>query len=160
MCPASTVGTLILLLTGDGNHHEALSPTSARPGKLSPMTPATRLADLLADARCSGATFAGVWAPSVTRALADAEPGEQGEWLGVLEATRDAWACAWERQPSSRVERALYAVAVDPDRVALPELACQRCGAAIPPERDKRAKWCGDRCRRAASDGRRATLAA
>lgn len=60
---------------------------------------------------------------------------------------------AWERQPGSRPERALYAVAVDPEREPLPDRSCGRCGGAIPPERDRRAKWSSNRCRRAAKRG-------
>ena len=115
------------------------------------MTPAESLGQSLLVARRHGLGFSDAWEPAVARALADVEPDEIADWLAAFNATRGAWASAWERRAASRAERALLAVADDPDREALPDRACQRCAEEIPADRDKRAKWCSEKCRRQAA---------
>jgi hypothetical protein len=124
------------------------------------MTPAARLVDLLADARRSGQEFDAAWPCCVAEAVGGAAPRERDDWRVALDETAPAWAAAYARRPATRAQRALLAVAADPDRVALPAHgACARCDAPLPSPRHGQArKWCSDRCRREAS--RRVPLAA
>ena len=117
-----------------------------------PMTPAASLGQSLMVARRHGVDFADAWEPAVARALADAEPDEIAGWMEAFEATRGAWAAAWERRAPTRAERALQAVAFDDERVAMADRECPRCGAAIPPSRGGAPrKWCSEKCRRLAN---------
>ncbi len=116
------------------------------------MTPAASLGQSLMVARRHGVEFADAWEPAVARALADVKGDELSEWLDAFEDTRTAWMAAWERRPATRPERALLAVAEDPEREAMADRECPRCGAEIPPSRGgKPRKWCSERCRRAAN---------
>jgi hypothetical protein len=83
------------------------------------VTPAVRLAQDLADARRRGETFADAWTVAVKRATAGLRTDERTAWKGALADTRPAWLAAWERRPASVPERALLAVAADPERVPL-----------------------------------------
>ena len=123
------------------------------------MTPAQRVREDLAAARRHGKVFAEAWPAATARAVAGQRRDELEAWNAAFTATRGAWASAWHRVAATRPQRALLAVAVDPERVALPEHGeCARCAAALPPPRNGQPqKWCSPACRRAAS---RVSLAA
>jgi len=123
------------------------------------MTAAAALRLDLDDARRRGETFEDAWPAAVSRATAGQRRDEADAWSTALAATRDAWSTAWHREAATTAQRALHAVAVDPERVALPEHGeCARCAAALPPPRNGQPqKWCSPACRRAAS---RVSLAA
>lgn len=73
-------------------------------------------------------------------------------WTKALTGTREAWASAYVGQPARRRERALVAVAQDPDRVPLPlSGVCVECDRPTPPQRRRAARYCGDECRQAAN---------
>lgn len=93
--------------------------------------------------------FGDAWGP-VTASVVSALVGdERVEWFAALNATRGAWQAAYERQPSTRQERALVAVASDPERAPIPDRECRRCEADVSHLR-RLAKYCGADCRRAA----------
>lgn len=85
------------------------------------MTVAERLGQDLADARRRGEPFEAAWPEAVKRATAGQRTDDRQAWASAFTATRDAWASAWERRPATRAQRAVLAVATDPDREALPE---------------------------------------
>lgn len=112
----------------------ATAPGAERPGRWSsirgrhsletvPAVPAL-LVEQLAAGRRAGATFEQAWPQALAAALRAAKPAERPEWDRALHATVDSWAQAWLRGPASRLERALQAVAEDPDRVPLPAREC------------------------------------
>lgn len=116
--------------------------------------------DTLLVQRAAGVDFAAAWPRAIDHAAG--QDAETSEWLTVLDATREAWAAAYEGREAGRAERALLAVAQDPDREAIVEPAvdpnvCQHCAQPIPPERLAHAKprrpvlYCGARWRRDAS---------
>jgi len=128
-----------------------------------PVTPAERIVDILAAERRTGTSFAVAWPAAVGQVLADAVGVELEAWRAALTETRPAWAAAWERRPATRAQRALAAVADDPERQALaagehaPAGYCARCDApilAVPGQCGVRAMYCGGPCRRAASVAR------
>jgi hypothetical protein len=126
-------------------------------------SPAARLVELLADARRAGEPFAVAWPAALQRALAGADDADA--WCEALQATSEAWAAAWERRPTSRAQRALMAVADDPDRVMLdddePAEVCPECDAPLRRRgRGRIAIYCGPACRRSASAARVAARAA
>jgi hypothetical protein len=83
------------------------------------MTPAARLVDLLADARRSGQDFGAAWPCCVAEAVGGAAPRERDDWHVALGETAAAWGAAYARRPATTAQRALHAVAVDPERVPL-----------------------------------------
>ncbi len=112
------------------------------------------LLDRLASARAAGESFEQAWPDALRCALGVAERFERQEWADVLAShdIAESWRHAFERRPPRPAEQALRALE-DPDRetVDVLERHCARCGSAIAAERDPRARWCSDRCRRAAS---------
>jgi hypothetical protein len=117
------------------------------------VTPAVRLAQDLADARRRGEAFEVAWPVATARAVHGQRADEGAAWSTAFTATAAAWSAAWHREAATRPQRALLAVAQDPERVAMPEHGeCARCAAALPPPRHGQAqKWCSAACRRAAS---------
>jgi predicted nucleic acid-binding Zn ribbon protein len=111
--------------------------------------PTVELREQLAAARRAGASFDEAW-PGALKAAVNASQWERAEWLEALSGTVEAWRAGWERQPATRPERAL-AMLVLPGGEPLPERACEQCGGEIPPERDKRALFCSDRCAKRAA---------
>jgi hypothetical protein len=83
------------------------------------MTPPERLVRDLADARRRGEPFAEAWTVALKPALVGQRGDERAQWRAALADTRPAWLAAWERRPASVPERALLAVAQDPERVPL-----------------------------------------
>lgn len=79
----------------------------------------TVLLDRLVAERRSGATFEEAWPAAVGKALAGVSGVELNAWQGALSGTRLAWEASFNRWPQRRVERALVAVAVDPEREPL-----------------------------------------
>ena len=93
-----------------------------------------------------GLPFEQAW-PSALRSSDVAGSG----WAEIAEATRDGWRRAYEGEPATEAEIAL--------RAAMPrgwehrdglDRQCAWCAGPIGPERDRRAVYCGNRCRRAA----------
>lgn len=129
------------------------------------MTPPEQLAELLTAARRAGEDFADAW-KLVDQALAGAPRAERADWRAALEDTRSDWMAAWERRPATPAQRALVAVAVDPERVALDPRgraeACEHCDKPLrPPARcGAPAKYCSPRCRRDAYEAHQARVAA
>lgn len=118
------------------------------------------MADLAA-ARRRGEAFAQAWPAAVARAGGGQRTDERQAWSAAFTATAAAWEDAWHRRAATRAQRAILAVATDPDRVALPEHGECACGTALaPPRHGPPRKWCSDGCRRAASRGRRVAVAA
>jgi transcriptional regulator with XRE-family HTH domain len=115
------------------------------------------LRERLAAARQAGASFDKAW-PGALMDAVNAVQWERTEWLEVLSELVDAWRAGWERTPATRPERALAMLAL-PGGAPLPERACEHCGAEIPPERDRRARFCSDDCRRQANYQRERTAA-
>lgn len=123
------------------------------------MTVAAELRRDLDDARRAGLAFEDAWPEGVKRAVTGQRADEGAAWSAALAATRDAWASAWHGRAATRAQRAVHALAVDDERVAMPEHGECACGTALPPPRHgPQRKWCSDACRRAAS--RRVALAA
>ncbi len=117
------------------------------------MTPPERLRLDLADARRAGLGFEDAWAAGVAAAVHGQRPDEGAAWSTALAATRDAWEAAWDGRAATTAQRAVHALAVDDERVALAEFGeCGRCDAPLPPPRHgPQRRWCSDACRRAAS---------
>jgi len=78
---------------------------------------------------------------------------ELEHWRAALGSTRTAWQSAGQRDPATRCERALHAVAADDERDALPANYvgdCERCGSPIiAKRRGPPATYCSSRCRAA-----------
>jgi predicted nucleic acid-binding Zn ribbon protein len=111
--------------------------------------PPVELREQLAAARRAGVSFEEAW-PGALESAVSAAWWERAEWLEVLSGMVEAWRAGWERRPATRPEQAL-AVLVMPGGEPLPERACEHCGGEIPPERDGRARFCSDHCRRQAN---------
>ena len=111
--------------------------------------PTVELRERLAAARRAGASFDEAW-PGALKAAVNASQWERAEWLEALSGTVEAWRAGWERQPATRPERA-FAMLVMPGGEPLPERACEQCGGEIPPERDKRARFCSYGCAKRAA---------
>lgn len=111
--------------------------------------PTVELRERLAAARRAGASFDEAW-PGALKAAVNASQWERTDWLEALSGTVEAWRAGWERQPTTRPERAL-AMLVMPGGMPLPERACEQCGREIPPERDRRARFCSDGCAKRAA---------
>lgn len=111
------------------------------------MLPPEYLAVLLHDARALGYAFEAAWPQAAIRAAAIGE--HPGDWLTVLAGTRDAWERAYENGPAPVPERALSSLGDDrtPDR-ALDARRCEWCNRWIATDRDPRARFCDDSCRR------------
>jgi hypothetical protein len=111
--------------------------------------PVSTLGDQLADARRSGESFETAWPDALAAALGAARfQRERYEWANVLADTIGAWRSAFERRAASAPDRALRALAEDPDRVACgDQRACAHCVGEIPAGRDPRAVYCSSRCR-------------
>jgi hypothetical protein len=108
------------------------------------------LLDQLADARRSGGTFEPAWPAALDAALRGARPDEREEWAELLPAMIGTWERAFDRQPSDRLEQALFAVATSEDREPMPERPCARCGQEIPEDAHHAALYCSEDCRREA----------
>ena len=111
--------------------------------------PTVELREQLAAARRAGASFDEAW-PSALKAAVNVSQWERAEWLEALSGTVEAWRAGWERQPTTRPERA-FAMLVMPGGEPLPERACEQCSGEIPPERDRRALFCSDGCAKRAA---------
>ncbi len=111
--------------------------------------PPVVLGERLAAARRAGVSFEEAW-PGALDAAVNASRRERAEWLEALSGTVEAWHAGWERQPATRPQRAL-AMLVMPGGTPLPEWACEQCDGEIPPERDKRARFCSDGCAKRAA---------
>ncbi|MGI8731133.1 MAG: hypothetical protein ACR2LK_14320 [Solirubrobacteraceae bacterium] len=124
------------------------------------MSPAAKLADLLADARRADVPFSTAWPEAIATALADETGDEIAAWVAALDATRSAWQAAWSREPiAGRPLLALVAVAADPDRQQIdPAGECARCGASLEGS-DSKAKFCSRACQRASGGERRRAAA-
>jgi hypothetical protein len=127
-----------------------------RPGESEPADrvvlvrrPTVELREQLAAARRAGASFDEAW-PGALETTVSASQWERAEWLEALSDTVEAWRAGWERQPTTRQERAL-AMLVMPGGEPLPERACEQCGGEIPPERDRRALFCSNGCAKRAA---------
>jgi len=122
----------------------------------------------LAGARRKGAGFADAWPDALAAALASVRDAREcREWTTVLAEMVETWRAAFERRPAARRERALRAVADDPDREPLDDAdgepcgrRCEHCDAAIPDDRDPRTIYCSDRCRKNAHYARTHMVAA
>ena len=101
-------------------------------------------------ARVRGVAFEVAWPDAVAAAVAVSD--EPAEWAEAFEGTREAWGRAFAGAPPTRGERALVAVGaeleIDEDRAAR---RCENCSAWIPVDRDRRAVFCSDECRRKAN---------
>jgi hypothetical protein len=116
------------------------------------MTPAQRVREDLAAARRHGKVFAEAWPAATARAVAGQRRDEAEVWNAAFTATVAAWEAAWHRRAATRAQRAVHALAVDDERVPMPEHGECACGTALPPPRHgPQRKWCSDGCRRAAS---------
>jgi hypothetical protein len=123
------------------------------------VTPAAALRLDLDAARRGGLPFEDAWAGATARAVHGQRADEAEVWRTAFTATVAAWEAAWHREAATTAQRALHAVAQDPERAAMPEHGECSCGTALPPSRHgPQRKWCSDGCRRAAS--RRVALAA
>lgn len=115
---------------------------------------------LLAAAQAAGQPFNTAWAAAVDQATAGGPEGD--DWRAALNATRPAWRAAWHQYPARQPERALLALADDPDRIPLPADAsdrdCEHCGDPIPLSRRQLARYCSRECQRSVS--RRPQMAA
>ena len=86
------------------------------------MSPSTVLLSQLADARRRGESFEVAWADALAAALAVVEQvWERREWRHVLDDMTSTWREAYLRVPAGKPERALAAVAQDPDREPMPD---------------------------------------
>lgn len=86
------------------------------------MTPAQVLVAQLAAARRRGKSFEVAWPDALAAALAAVHGNaERAEWAAVLGGMVEVWRGAFERRPAGRRQRALAAVAADPDREPLPD---------------------------------------
>lgn len=112
------------------------------------MEPPEWLRALLHDARAYGWSFADAWPQAVRRAAAMSE--KPGEWMSILQGTRSAWERAFYAIEAPARERALGALAYDrePDR-SLDGRSCEWCGRLVPSDRDPRARFCDEHCKRA-----------
>jgi hypothetical protein len=97
------------------------------------MTVAERLGQDLAAARRRGEPFESAWPVAVEHALVGQRGDERAQWRAALADTRPAWLAAFERRPATRAQRAVLALAPDPD--AMPA-QCRR-DAARPPIRER-----------------------
>jgi hypothetical protein len=72
-----------------------------------------------------------------------------GLWLPALAGTREGWERAYERLAATPAELALMREARDPTRDdELETRRCAYCDQLIPTDRDERARFCNDMCRR------------
>jgi RNA polymerase-binding transcription factor DksA len=126
------------------------------------VTPAAALRLDLDAARRAGLPFEDAWPVATARAVHGQRADERAEWSAAFTATAAAWSAAWHGRAATRAQRAVHALAVDDERVAMPEHgACSRCDAPLPPPRHGQTrKWCSDGCRRAASRVSRVAVAA
>lgn len=110
------------------------------------------LLDRLVAERRSGATFDEAWPAAVAIALGGVSGLELDEWQAALSGTRLAWQASYCRWPQRRVERALVAVAEDPEREpVVGDSDCPVCGEPVSPgRRGRRRTYCGPVCQRAA----------
>ena len=117
--------------------------------------PAAILAEQLAAARRAGESFEVAW-PDALAAAIEVVPvkSERNEWARVFDGTVQTWREAFERVPAGKHERALSLLTDGSDREPSPDRECARCGEEIPDDRDRRAFYCSDRCRRDASYAR------
>lgn len=126
--------------------------------------PAQVLREQLASARRRGGAFESAWPAALGAALAAVStPWDRREWSIVFGETVEAWRSAWERRPASRCERALQAVADDPERVPVSETVervCEHCGVEIPHSAKRSARFCCDRHRKNAHYARSHSVAA
>ncbi len=112
------------------------------------MLPPEYLRIILADARQLGYAFDDVWAQCVVRAAGISS--NRFDWLQALGGTRDGWERAYDGLPATLSERMLLAVGDDRRRDrSLDARRCEYCDRWIPIDRDPRARFCTDRCKRA-----------
>ncbi len=124
------------------------------------MNPAAVLVEQLAAARREGVTFERAWPDALAAALTVVQTKwERSEWANVLGGMVEVWRDAFERVPASRHERALAAVAQDPDRQPMPDRPCERCGEEIPPDRGPLAIYCSGDCKDSTNRERERTAA-
>jgi hypothetical protein len=111
------------------------------------MLPPEYLRALLEDARLLGYSFESAWPLAVERAARNSDT--PGQWLAVLADTRDAWERAYEGLPASPPEIALARAGEGLHRdLSLDARQCPWCGRLIPIDRDPRALFCDDVCKR------------
>ena len=79
---------------------------------------------------------------------------ELKQWHRALVETLPVWRAAYDRSPATRRDRALALVADPSDREPMAERACALCARPIPADAHRNRRYCGDACRRSASDGR------
>ena len=123
------------------------------------MLPPELLRLKLHDARCFGYPFEAAWQHASPSAAGIAEHPD--EWQAAFDATRDAWRRAYEGADATEREAAIGALG---ERRDMPDddwgrRRCEHCGHWLAPDRDPRALYCGERCRRDASYRRERQLA-
>ncbi|MGO9974402.1 MAG: hypothetical protein ACLP01_16680 [Solirubrobacteraceae bacterium] len=127
-------------------------------------SPVAHVRTMLAAARRQGDPFEAVWRDRVS--LACRNWPESEAWREAILATEPVWRRAYDRQPATAGDEAIVALAGD--RVIVLDLLDERarrcaregCGELIPVDRDPRAIYHSDRCRRLANQERERERAA
>ena len=112
--------------------------------------PPEYLFEALYNARHCGVRFAAAWPDAAAEAarISDAP----AEWFEVFEATRGAWERGFARSAPTRRESALEAAGAELELEAdRSRRRCAHCAKWIPVDRDPRAEYCTDGCRRRAN---------
>lgn len=119
------------------------------------MTPASMLRVQLAGARAARTPipFALAWREALRASVEIADAAAREAWRLALEETRASWERAYEGWPATRADAALASL-VDGREIDWEDWGrrkCEHCGLSIPSDRDRRAIYCSDRCRRDAA---------
>jgi hypothetical protein len=126
------------------------------------MLPCELLRLKLHDARCYGYPFDAVWADAAVSCARTAE--DPSGWVVAFDWARESWRRAFEGLPASAVDEAAAVLGVgraaSDDGWGRRRCENRECGAWLATDRDPRAKYCDDRCRRAANYQRERLLAA
>lgn len=112
--------------------------------------PPAYVLEALRVARAFGVPFDRAW-PGAVRTAAKLSD-EPGAWAAAFEATRDVWAAEFAGEPRARPLQALANVGEDLEvDDARAKRRCEHCHGWIPVDRDPRALYCTDKCRRRAN---------
>lgn len=113
------------------------------------MSPAGVLREALAGARREGASFEAAWSTALESALAAApDRAERDAWRAALAGMVGVWRRAFEGTPATAGEQAAAMLADREPGLELPHRPCAYCGEPLSSERDRRARFCGEHCRR------------
>lgn len=121
-------------------------------GQLAVIWPPAYVLDMLVTARRFGVPFERAWPDAVAGAVGVSD--EPAEWAAAFEWAREEWAAAFAGTPAPSTSRALATLAEDlelEDNRATRRCENDNCKGWIPVDRDPRARFCSDKCKRQAN---------